>query len=77
MENVYFLSIAEYKITEIRSLSKSFEELIDQQKNPLVVALTETWTTEFTNAKLFKVENYQEVILCDWEKRGGGVGIYL
>ena len=46
------------------------------KKDPLVVALTETWTTEFTNSKLFQIENYPEVILCNQKKRGG-VGIYL
>ena len=63
-----------------RSLSKKFEELTQVvcKKDPLVVALTETWTPEFFNAKLFQLENYQEVIsLCNRKKQGAGVGIFL
>ena len=68
-----------FLLQNIRSLSKNFKELsqLVSKKDPLLVALTETWTTEFTNAKLFHIENYQEILSCNQKKRGGGVGIYL
>ena len=68
-----------FLLQNIRSLSKNVDDRsqLVSKKDPLVVALTETWTTEFTNAKLFRIENYKEVILCYRKKRGDGVGIYF
>ena len=67
-----------FELQNTRSPSKNFAELSQLvcKKDPLVVALTETGTTKFTNSKLFQIETYPEVILCNQKKRGG-FKIYL
>ena len=73
MKKNNFHSTAEYKITE----QKFWTTQLVCKKNHLVVALTETWTSEFNNAKLFQIENCQEVILCNRKKRWVCVVIYI
>ena len=73
MKKINFHSTAEYKITE----QKFWTTQLVCKKNHLVVALTETWTSEFNNAKLFQIENCQEIILCNRKKRWVGVVIYI
>ena len=65
----------------LRSIHINFNELdqfINQEKSkPDVIALTETWSNQYTLQNAYQVNGYGQLLRSDRERRGGGVGFFI
>ena len=66
----------------IRSLDAHFEDLqaflINNNLEPCLIALTETWLDQDSNDAVFNIEGYHKLVTCNrsWGDRGG-VSLYI
>ena len=67
-------------LQNIRSITKNFSELeafLAETSEPEVIALTETWLSKSPTHNYFSLKNYQNLVVANREKRGGGVAFYV
>ena len=67
-------------LQNIRSITKNFSELetfLAETSEPEVIALTEIWLPKSPTHDYFSLKNYQNLVVANREKRGGGVAFYV
>ena len=67
-------------LQNIRSITRNFSELeafLAETSEPEVIALTETWLSKSPTHNYFSLKNYQNLVVANREKRGGGSAFYV
>ena len=68
-------------LQNLRSIHRNLNELDQfinkENSKPDVIALTETWCNQYTFQNPYQLNGYGQLLRCDRDKRGGGVGFFI